>query len=66
MQLDEVTISRIITKNFTDEFLEALDVTGFSGEIGIDVGGAESNIGDIDLAYDQSARWLTKHWLKHR
>jgi sugar phosphate isomerase/epimerase len=47
-------------------FFEALDVIGFNGEIGIDVGGAESQVGDIDLAYEQSAVWLTEQWLKHR
>ena len=48
-----------------ESFFETLDIIGFNGEIGIDVGGAESGIDDIDLAYEQSAIWLTKRWLKY-
>lgn len=46
-----------------DSFFESLRLTGFQGHIGIDVGGAESDIGDIDDAYRTSAEWLTNRWL---
>ena len=44
-------------------FFETLDDIGFDGAIAVDVGGAESNVGNLDLAYKQSAAWLTKQWL---
>jgi sugar phosphate isomerase/epimerase len=45
-------------------FFETLDLIGFDGLIGLDIGGAESEVGDIDNAYLQSADWLTKQWSK--
>jgi sugar phosphate isomerase/epimerase len=44
-------------------FFETLHDIGFDGAIAVDVGGAESNIGNLDLAYKQSAAWLTEQWL---
>ncbi|WEK34173.1 MAG: sugar phosphate isomerase/epimerase [Candidatus Pseudobacter hemicellulosilyticus] len=41
-------------------FFEALRETQFSGQLAIDVGGAESGINDIDEAYHRSADWLTQ------
>jgi len=46
-----------------DVVFEELDRGGFSGHLGIDVGGAETGIGDIDRAYRESAHWLTEQWL---
>lgn len=43
-------------------FFETLEVIGFKGEIGIDVGGAESDVVDLDLAYRQTADWVAKRW----
>lgn len=41
-----------------DLFFDSVARTGFDGHIGIDVGGAESGIQDIDHAYRKSAEWL--------
>ncbi len=35
---------------------------GFAGYIGIDVGGAESGIAEIESAYLKTARWLGERW----
>ncbi|HEY5565254.1 MAG TPA: sugar phosphate isomerase/epimerase family protein [Rhodothermia bacterium] len=43
-------------------FFETVRATRFNGHIGIDVGGAESGIKDIDGAYRASAEWLTRAW----
>lgn len=48
-----------------DRFFETLDQIGYRGLFGIDVGGAESDIADLDEAYRSSARWLTEKWYKH-
>jgi sugar phosphate isomerase/epimerase len=45
-----------------DGFFEALEYTGFDGHIGIDVGGDESAIVDIDNAYRTTATWLAARW----
>ena len=45
-----------------DVFFDTLNQIGFQGEIGVDIGGAESDVGDIDAAYRQSAEWLEKRW----
>jgi len=45
-----------------NSFFEELALTGFDGLIGIDVGGAESNIGEIEKAYCETAQWLTERW----
>lgn len=41
-----------------DAFFQALSSIGFKGHYGIDVGGAESGVGDIHEAYIRSAKWL--------
>lgn len=41
-----------------DVFFQTLAQAGFKGHIGIDVGGDESDVGDIDEAYTKSAVWL--------
>ncbi|HUF10332.1 MAG TPA: sugar phosphate isomerase/epimerase family protein [Rhodothermales bacterium] len=43
-------------------FFETIGTTRFKGHIGIDVGGAESRIGDIEAAYRTSAEWLAGVW----
>jgi sugar phosphate isomerase/epimerase len=43
-------------------FFETLDHLQFKGVLGIDVGGAESGITDIDQAYIDTAVWLSKIW----
>jgi sugar phosphate isomerase/epimerase len=45
-----------------DIFFETLDFIGFDGQIGLDVGGAESAVADLDLAYQQTAAWLAERW----
>ncbi len=49
-----------------DPFFEALDRTGYSGLFGIDVGGAESDVPDLDRAYRSTAAWLTDKWFKFK
>jgi sugar phosphate isomerase/epimerase len=41
-----------------DLFFETLDLVGFKGHLGVDVGGAESPIDDLDAAYKQTAGWI--------
>jgi len=48
-----------------DTFFETLDLIGFNGLIGLDIGGAESQVGDIDEAYKKSAQWLAERWGKN-
>jgi len=45
-----------------DSFFNELALTGFDGLIGIDVGGAESGIEELEDAYHESARWLMARW----
>ncbi len=45
-------------------FFETLDLIGFSGHIGLDIGGEESGVTDIDNAYITSAKWLDEKWQK--
>ena len=49
-----------------DRFFETLDRIGYTGLFGIDVGGDESDVPDLDAAYRDSAAWLTERWFKHR
>lgn len=49
-----------------EQFFETLDRIGFSGKFGIDVGGSESDVSDLDVAYHASAEWLSEKWFKHR
>lgn len=44
-----------------ESFFEALDKVGFQGHFGIDVGGAETGIEDLDQAYLRSVNWLQSH-----
>jgi sugar phosphate isomerase/epimerase len=43
---------------YWDSFFEALRAVNFKGDFGIDVGGAESGIKNMNEAYLQSAEWL--------
>lgn len=43
-----------------DLFFDTLSKIKFKGHIGIDVGGDESDIGNIDTAYARSASWLSE------
>lgn len=45
-----------------DLFFETLAFIDFDGKIGLDVGGAESELADLDLAYQQTAVWLAERW----
>jgi sugar phosphate isomerase/epimerase len=45
-----------------DRFFETLDRIGYRGRLGIDVGGAESDVPDLDRAYRSAAAWLTEKW----
>jgi sugar phosphate isomerase/epimerase len=45
-------------------FFDALADTGYDGFIGLDIGGAESGITDLDHAYVSAAAWLEKNWFE--
>jgi len=45
-----------------DVFFETLDVIGFQGHIGIDIGGSESAVEDLDSAYIEAAAYISKYW----
>lgn len=47
-----------------DIFLETLDLIDFKGVIGLDIGGDESAVPDLDKAYIETAEYLTKNWIK--
>jgi len=49
-----------------ESFFETLALIEFEGQIGIDVGGAESNVGELDRAYKESAQWIARHWNRAR
>jgi sugar phosphate isomerase/epimerase len=44
-----------------DVVFEEMERIGYSGYLGIDVGGAETGIRDIDRAYEESAEWIASH-----
>ncbi len=45
-------------------FFETLTTIDFKGHIGLDIGGAESGVKNLDDAYVQAAHWLEEQWLK--
>ncbi len=49
-----------------ERFFEMLDRIGYKGMFGIDVGGAESDVSDLDGAYRDAAIWLTEQWFSKR
>lgn len=48
-----------------DIFFETLEVIDFKGHIGIDIGGAESGVENLDLAYQQAAAFVADSWHAH-
>ena len=44
-------------------FFETLDRINYNGRIGIDIGGAESTVKDLDVAYKNAAKILENKWL---
>lgn len=40
-------------------FFDTLQEIGFAGHIGLDIGGDESDVGDLDEAYVSTAEWLS-------
>lgn len=47
---------------YWERFMETLDRIGYKGKFGIDIGGAESDVPDLDRAYNDAASWLEKNW----
>jgi len=47
-----------------DKFYETLDIINFNGHIGIDIGGAESTVDNLDSAYKNAAIHISKNWMK--
>ena len=45
-----------------DRFFETLDKLNFSGQIGIDIGGDESAVQDLQKAFQDTASWISKRW----
>lgn len=43
-------------------FFSVLREVGFNGRLAIDVGGAETQIEDLDAAYLETAKWLRQQW----
>lgn len=43
-------------------FFETLHLIGFDGHFGIDIGGAESNVENLEEAYLNAANFISKHW----
>lgn len=49
-----------------DSFFQSLKKSDFSGRFGIDIGGAESNVENLDDTYRETAIWLEKQIEKHQ
>lgn len=49
-----------------NSFFETLDRIGYKGMFGIDVGGAESEVNDLDAAYLDAAKWITEQWFERK
>jgi sugar phosphate isomerase/epimerase len=49
-----------------DRFFETLDRISYKGFFGIDIGGSESKVPDLDKAYMDSAALVEKHWYRHK
>lgn len=49
-----------------DVFFETLDAVGFSGHIGLDIGGDESGVENLEQAYVEAAHWLEARWVFSR
>jgi sugar phosphate isomerase/epimerase len=46
-----------------DSFFDTLAFIDYQGYIGVDVGGVESDIADLDEAYVSTAAWLERKWI---
>lgn len=42
-----------------DEFFETIELIDFKGQFGIDIGGSESDVADLDASYKQAAEFIT-------
>ena len=47
-------------------FFEILDKVSYKGLLGIDIGGAESDVSDYNSAYRTTAGWLYENWFKNK
>ena len=45
-------------------FFQELRKSGFSGKLGVDIGGPESGIRNLDKTYRKAASWLQKNWFR--
>ncbi|MEM9858390.1 MAG: sugar phosphate isomerase/epimerase family protein [Bacteroidota bacterium] len=45
-----------------DVFFETLETIDFRGHVGIDIGGAESDVEDLNAAYKNAGRFVSDHW----
>jgi sugar phosphate isomerase/epimerase len=48
-----------------ERFFETLDRISYRGQFGIDIGGAESEVSDLEAAYREAAAFLQDHWFAH-
>ncbi len=46
-----------------DIFLETLEHINFNGHIGLDIGGSETEISDLNQGYLDTANWLKEKWI---
>ena len=46
-----------------DVFFDTINAIGFEGHFGIDIGGDESNVDDLDNAYLDAANFISNKWL---
>ena len=45
------------------QFFTTLSEIKFEGHLGLDIGGDETDIDDLEMAYKESAEWLQEKWL---
>jgi sugar phosphate isomerase/epimerase len=45
-----------------DVFFETLERINFKGHIGVDIGGEESHVHDLDRTYERSVKFIEEHW----
>ncbi len=48
-----------------DPFFETLEFIGFRGHIGLDIGGAESGVEDLERVYRAAAEWVGQRYMGH-
>ena len=51
-------------KIFWEQFFETLNLINYKGYLGIDIGGAETDITDLDQSYIDAARWIEDQYFK--